>query len=136
ILRYSPVKTGLAFLPMVFAMIVSSVIAQNKLVPRLGAKPIVPLGMGLGAAGLAWMTALDATSGYAGHVLPPLLVMGVGMGLIFAPAMSMATAGVAAHDAGVASAMVNTSQQVGGSIGTALLNTLATSAATNYLVGR
>ncbi|MEU3500508.1 MFS transporter [Streptomyces hundungensis] len=136
ILHYSPVKTGLAFLPMVFAMIVSSVVAQNKLVPRLGAKPIVPLGMGLGAAGLAWMTALDATSGYAGHVLPPLLVMGVGMGLIFAPAMSMATAGVAAHDAGVASAMVNTSQQVGGSIGTALLNTLATSAATSYLVGR
>ncbi|WUH54565.1 DHA2 family efflux MFS transporter permease subunit [Streptomyces sp. NBC_00442] len=136
ILRYSPVSTGLAFLPMVFAMIVSSVVAQNKLVPRLGAKPIVPLGMGLGAAGLAWMTALDATSGYAAHVLPPLLVMGVGMGLIFAPAMSMATAGVAAHDAGVASAMVNTSQQVGGSIGTALLNTLATSAATSYLVGR
>ncbi|PJM98401.1 MFS transporter [Streptomyces sp. CB01201] len=136
ILGYTPVKTGLAFLPMVFAMIVSSVVAQNKLVPRLGAKPIVPLGMGLGAAGLAWMTALDASSGYAGHVLPPLLVMGVGMGLIFAPAMSMATAGVAAHDAGVASAMVNTSQQVGGSIGTALLNTLATSAATSYLVGR
>ncbi|MEU2956130.1 MFS transporter [Streptomyces xanthochromogenes] len=136
ILGYTPVKTGLAFLPMVFAMIVSSVVAQNKLVPKLGAKPIVPLGMGLGAAGLAWMTALDATSGYAGHVLPPLLVMGVGMGLIFAPAMSMATAGVAAHDAGVASAMVNTSQQVGGSIGTALLNTLATSAATSYLVGR
>ncbi|MFJ8311844.1 MULTISPECIES: MFS transporter [unclassified Streptomyces] len=136
ILRYSPVQTGLAFLPMVFAMIVSSVTAQNKLVPKLGAKPIVPLGMGLGAAGLAWMTALDATSGYATHVLPPLLVMGVGMGLIFAPAMSVATAGVAAHDAGVASAMVNTSQQVGGSIGTALLNTLATSAAANYLVGK
>ncbi|MFG3286892.1 MFS transporter [Streptomyces sp. NPDC048111] len=136
VLHYSPVKTGLAFLPMVFAMIVSSVVAQNKIVPKVGAKPVVPLGMGLGAAGLAWMTALDATSGYPAHVLPPLLVMGVGMGLIFAPAMSMATAGVAAHDAGVASAMVNTSQQVGGSIGTALLNTLATSAATNYLVGR
>ncbi|MEU5434173.1 MFS transporter [Streptomyces sp. NPDC020719] len=136
VLRYSPVKTGLAFIPMVVVMIASSVIAQNKFVPRLGAKPIVPLGMGLGAAGLVWMTALDVDSTYAPHVLPPLLVMGLGMGLIFAPAMNLATAGVAAHDAGVASAMVNTSQQVGGSVGTSLLNTLATSAATHYMVGK
>ncbi|MEU1073168.1 MULTISPECIES: MFS transporter [unclassified Streptomyces] len=136
VLRYSPVKTGLAFIPMVVIMIASSVIAQNRFVPRVGAKPIVPLGMGLGAAGLVWMTALDVDSTYAPHVLPPLLVMGCGMGLIFAPAMNLATAGVAAHDAGVASAMVNTSQQVGGSVGTSLLNTLATSAATHYLVGR
>ncbi|MDG4864914.1 DHA2 family efflux MFS transporter permease subunit [Streptomyces sp. T-3] len=136
ILAYTPVKTGLAFLPMVGVMIVVSVVTTNNLVPRMGAKPIVPLGMGLSAAGMVWMTALDLHSGYLMHVLPPLLVLGLGLGLIFAPAMSMATAGVQAHDAGVASAMVNTSQQVGGSIGTALLNTLATSAATNYLVGR
>ncbi|MER5884530.1 MFS transporter [Streptomyces sp. NPDC001941] len=135
-LRYTPVKTGLAFMPMVAVMIVVSVIVQNSVVHRVGAKPIVPLGMGLGAAGMAWMTALDATSSYAAHVLPPLLITGAGMALIFAPAMSLATAGVAAHDAGVASAMVNTSQQVGGSIGTALLNTLATSAAANYLRGK
>ncbi|WSJ91008.1 MFS transporter [Streptomyces sp. NBC_01304] len=136
ILAYTPVKTGLAFLPMVGVMIVASVVTTNNLVPRMGAKPIVPLGMGLSAAGMVWMTALDLNSGYLTHVLPPLLVLGLGLGLIFAPAMSMATMGVEAHDAGVASAMVNTSQQVGGSIGTALLNTLATSAATNYLVGR
>lgn len=135
-LYYSPVRTGLAFLPMVAVMIVTSVIVQNNLVPRFGAKPIVPLGMGLGAAGMVWMTALNQTSGYVPHVLFPLLITGLGMGSIFAPAMSMATAGVAAHDAGVASAMVNTSQQVGGSIGTALLNTLATSAATSYVAGK
>ncbi|WP_353946702.1 MFS transporter [Streptomyces sp. HUAS MG91] len=136
ILQYSPVLTGVAFLPMVACMVVSSVIATNYLVPRLGPKPIVPLGMALAAAGMAWLTALDLDSSYAPHVLPPLLVAGIGLGLIFATAMNLATAGIAAHDAGVASAMVNTSQQVGGSIGTALLNTLATSAATNYLVGK
>ncbi|MEU1329688.1 MFS transporter [Streptomyces sp. NPDC005865] len=136
ILEYSPVKTGLAFLPMVAVMVVGSVVTTNFLVPRVGAKPIVPLGMGLAAAGMAWLTALDVTSSYPAHVLPPLLVAGLGLGFVFAPAMSMATAGVAAHDAGVASAMVNTCQQVGGSIGTALLNTLATTAASNYLVGK
>jgi EmrB/QacA subfamily drug resistance transporter len=135
-LKYSPVLTGVAFLPMVAMIIFASVTATNALVPRLGARPIVPVGMLLGAAGMVWLTRLDLHSTYAADVLPPLLVMGTGMGLIFAPAMSLGTAGVAAHDAGVASATVNTSQQVGGSIGTALLNTLATSAATAYLVGK
>ncbi|OON77396.1 MFS transporter [Streptomyces tsukubensis] len=136
ILGYSPVKTGLAFLPMVAVMIVVSVVTTNALLPKLGPKPIVPVGMGLAAAGMAWFTALDVTSGYPAHVLPPLLVTGLGLGLVFAPAMNVATSGVEPYDAGVASAMVNTCQQVGGSIGTALLNTLATSAASSYLVGR
>ena len=135
-LGYSPVLTGVAFLPMVLVMILTSVSATNTLVPRFGARPIVPVGMLFGACGMVWFTALDLHSGYAANVLPPLLVLGLGMGLIFAPAMSLATAGVEPHDAGVASAMVNTSQQVGGSIGTSLLNTLATSAAAAYLVGR
>ncbi|MFJ6464845.1 MFS transporter [Streptomyces sp. NPDC091387] len=135
-LFYSPVSTGLAFLPMIAVMIATSVTTTNVLVPRLGAKPIVPLGMGLAAAGMVWLTALDLNSTYLAHVLPPLICLGLGLGMIFATAMNLATAGVAPRDAGVASAMVNTSQQVGGSIGTALLNTLATSAATRYLVGR
>ncbi|WP_338703055.1 MFS transporter [Streptomyces sp. Q6] len=136
ILGYSPVQTGVAFLPLVACMVVSSIITTNKLVPRFGPKPIVPLGMALAAAAMVWLTFLGLDSTYAAHVMPPLLVQGVGMGLIFATAMNLATGGVAAHDAGVASAMVNTSQQVGGSIGTALLNTLATTAATSYLVGK
>ncbi|MEV5608949.1 MFS transporter [Streptomyces sp. NPDC052225] len=136
ILAYSPVSTGVAFLPMVACMVASSIITTNKLVPRFGPKPIVPLGMAIAALSMVWLTFLDVDSSYAAHVLPPLLLLGVGMGLIFATAMNLATGGVAAHDAGVASAMVNTSQQVGGSIGTALLNTLATTAATSYLVGK
>ncbi|MEV5600118.1 MFS transporter [Streptomyces sp. NPDC052299] len=135
-LGYSPVSTGLAFLPMVACMIASSMTTTNVLVPKLGAKIIVPTGMGIAAAAMVWLTALDLTSTYAAHVLPPTLCLGIGLGMVFATAMNLATAGVGARDAGVASAMVNTSQQVGGSIGTALLNTLATSAATSYLVGR
>ncbi|MHA6760719.1 MFS transporter [Streptacidiphilus sp. PAMC 29251] len=135
-LNYSPVLTGVAFLPMVVMMIITSVTATNVLVPRFGAKPIVPVGMLLGAGAMIWLTRLTLQSTYPADVLPPLLILGLGMGLIFAPAMSLATAGVAPNDAGVASATVNTSQQVGGSIGTALLNTLAGSAATAYLVGK
>jgi EmrB/QacA subfamily drug resistance transporter len=136
ILGYSPVKTGLAFLPMVAALMVSAQIATITLLPRVGPRPVVPLGMLLGGVGMLWLTRLDLTSSYAPHILPPLLVLGFGMGLIFAPAMAMATYGVRADDAGVASAMVNTCQQVGGSIGVALLSTLAAGAATNYAKGK
>ncbi|MFC1436714.1 MFS transporter [Streptacidiphilus sp. N1-10] len=135
-LGYTPVRTGLAFLPMVGVMVIMSVLSTTVLVPRLGPKPVVPLGMGLAAAGLVWMTSLGLHSSYAGHIMPALLVSGVGIGLATPPAMSLATYGVAAQDAGVASAAVNTMQQVGGSIGTALLNTLATTTAAHYLVGR
>ncbi|MFM9442838.1 MFS transporter [Streptomyces acidiscabies] len=135
-LGFSAVKTGLAFLPMVGALMVAATLATSFLVPRIGPKTIVPLGMGLGALGLVWMTDLGLDSTYATHVMPPLILTGLGIGLVMAPAMSLATSGVAAHDAGVASAAVNTMQQIGGSIGTALLNTLAASAATNYLDGR
>ncbi|MEV0490925.1 MFS transporter [Streptomyces atratus] len=135
-LRYSPVSTGLAFIPMVALMIATSMTTTNVLVPRFGAKPIVPLGMGIAAAAMVWMTSLGLTSSYLTHVLPALLVLGLGLGAVFATVMNLATYGVAARDAGVASAMVTTSQQVGGSIGTALLNTLATSAAVNYLAER
>ncbi|MER5941770.1 MFS transporter [Streptomyces sp. NPDC001928] len=134
-LGYSPIRTGLAFLPMVASLMLTSTLASSMLIPRIGPKPVVPLGMGLAAAGMVWMTALDLSSGYASDVLPPLIVAGLGLGLVMAPAMSLATAGVDAKDSGVASATVNAMQQVGGSIGTALLNTLATGAATDYLAG-
>ncbi|GAQ51174.1 MFS transporter [Streptomyces acidiscabies] len=135
-LGFSAVKTGLAFLPMVGGLMVAATLATSFLVPRIGPKIIVPLGMALGAVGLVWMTDLGLDSTYVTHVMPPLILTGLGIGLVMAPAMSLATSGVAAHDAGVASAAVNTMQQIGGSIGTALLNTLAASAATNYLDGR
>ncbi|MFD8377236.1 MFS transporter [Streptomyces sp. NPDC059679] len=135
-LGYTPIRTGLAFLPMVAALMLTSTLATTTLIPRLGPKPVVPLGMGLAAAGIAWLTALGLDSGYAADILPPLIVAGLGLGLVMAPAMSLATSGVAAEDSGVASAAVNTMQQVGGSLGTALLNTLSTSAVTSYLDGR
>ncbi|MFD5258299.1 MFS transporter [Streptomyces bobili] len=135
-LGYSPLKTGLAFLPMVAAVMVTSTLSTSVLTPRFGPKPIVPLGMALSAAGLAWLTTLDASSTYTAHVLPPLLVFALGMGLIMAPAMSAATSGIDPADAGVGSASVNTMQQVGGSIGTALLSSLAAGAATDFLAGK
>jgi EmrB/QacA subfamily drug resistance transporter len=135
-LGFSAVQTGLAFLPMVGALMLTATMSTSVLIPRIGPKIVVPLGMLLGAVGMAWLTALGMDSTYAAHVLPPLVVTGLGIGLVMAPAMSLATSGVAADDSGVASASVNTMQQIGGSIGTALLNTLAASAATSYLVGK
>ncbi|MBM9504081.1 MFS transporter [Actinacidiphila acididurans] len=135
-LHYSPVRTGLAFLPMIGAMIVTAQLATTNLLPRFGPRPVVPAGMALSAAAMAWLTALGLHSSYAADVLPPLLLLGAGIGIALPPAMAVATSGVAEQDAGVASAAVNTMQQVGGSVGTALLNTLAASAATRYLAGR
>jgi EmrB/QacA subfamily drug resistance transporter len=135
-LHYSPVSTGLAFLPMIGALMVTAQLSTTLLIPRMGPKPVVPLGMGLAAAGMVWLTALDLTSGYASAVLPALIVTGLGLGLVLPPAMSVATDRIDPADAGVASAAVNTMQQIGGSIGTALLNTLAASAASSYMTGR
>ena len=135
-LDYSPVRSGLAYLPMIGVLIATSTGASTVLLPRVGPRPLVLTGMLAGAAGLAVLAQLGVHSTYAGHVLPGLLLMGVGLGLIFAPALNTATLGVAPGDAGVASATVNTAQQVGGSLGTALLNTVATTATTSFLAGR
>jgi predicted MFS family arabinose efflux permease len=131
-LGFSPVVSGLAFLPMVAGIMVSSITANVRLVSRFGAKPLVPTGMVLGCLGMLYLTGLGTHSSYVGRILPSLLIMGFGFGLIFAPAISTATLGVEPSDAGVASAMVNVSQQVGGSIGTALLSTIAVTATSNF----
>ena len=131
-LDYTPVKTGLAFLPMVGMLMLAAQLSTNVLLQLLGPKPVVPFGMALAAAGMVWLTALDLHSGYAAHVLPPLLILGFGLGLVMPSAMSLATLGVAARDQGVASATVNTMQQIGGSIGTSLFNTMAASTAAGY----
>ncbi|GAC1441354.1 MAG: MFS transporter [Solirubrobacteraceae bacterium] len=135
-LRFSPVTAGLAFLPMVAMIMLSSTSANIKLLPRTGARPLIPTGMLLGCAGMLYLTGLGPHSSYVVHVLPALIAMGLGFGLIFAPAISTATLGVDPRDAGVASAMVNTSQQVGGSVGTALLSTLAITATNGFAAGR
>jgi EmrB/QacA subfamily drug resistance transporter len=135
-LDYTPIKTGLAFLPMVGVLMVASTASSTVLLPRFGPRPLVAAGMLLAAVAMLLLTGLGVHSGYVSAVLPSLLVLGAGLGLVFATAMNTATFGVPATDAGVASATVSTSQQIGGSLGTALLNTVATTATASYLVGK
>ena len=133
ILGYSALKTGVAFLPMTGTLIVTASVASAALAPKVSPRLMIPSGMLIAAVGMAMLTRIGLTTGYASHVLPGTLLLGVGLGLVFAPAFSIATLGVHAEDSGVASAAVNTMQQVGGSIGTALLNTLAATAAAGYI---
>ncbi|MEV6794894.1 DHA2 family efflux MFS transporter permease subunit [Streptomyces sp. NPDC051320] len=132
---YSAVKTGFAFLPMVAAMITGSTQIGARLMTRVPARLLMGPGFAVAAVGLLLLTQLQVDSSYVGGILPGMVLLGLGMGTAFMPAMSLATYGIAPRDAGVASAMVNTSQQVGGAIGTALLNTIAASATTAYLAG-
>jgi len=132
-LKFTPIQTGLAFLPMIVMLVTAAQLSTNIFVPRFGPKLMVPIGMTIAATGMVYLTHLGVTANYAADLLPPLMILGVGMGSIMPAAIQTATLGVDRRFAGVASAMVNTSQQVGGSIGTALLNTLAATAATDYV---
>jgi EmrB/QacA subfamily drug resistance transporter len=133
VLGYSPVKAGLSFLPLTAAIIVGSTQISARLMNRLAPRMLMVPGMVLASAGMVLLTRLEVGSSYASHLLPAMLLMGLGMGLTFMPVFATATAGVAPHDAGVTSATVNTAQQVGGSIGTALLNTIATTSSAAYI---
>jgi EmrB/QacA subfamily drug resistance transporter len=133
ILGYSPVKTGMAFLPLTVAIIVGSTQISARLMHHVPPRTLMVPGAVLAAGGMSFFTRLTVESDYATELLPGLLLMGLGMGLIFMPVFATATAGVAPQDSGVTSATVNTSQQVGGSIGTALLNTIATTSSTAYI---
>ncbi len=135
-LGYSPVKSGLAYLPMVGCIVATSTTSSTLLLPRVGPRPLITFGMLLGTAGMIVFTQLEVHSTYAAHVLPGLILLGLGLGLIFSPAFNTATSGVDPSDAGVASATVNTAQQVGGSLGTALLNTIATTATASFVAGK
>ncbi|WP_067704416.1 MFS transporter [Nocardia jejuensis] len=130
---YSPIKTGLAFLPMVAGMVISSTTVPSLVLPKLGPKIVMSGGFLIAAAGMGLLTQISLDSSYVTNILPALVLMGLGLGGAMSTAFQGATSGVHHEDAGVASAMVNTSQQVGGSIGTALLSTIAASAATDYL---
>ncbi len=132
-LGYSPIKTGVSFLPMIVALVFMAQISSNFLLPRFGPRVMVPSGMLFAAAGAFWLTGLDLNSAYFPGILIPLVLMGMGFGQMMPAAIQTATLNVDPRFAGVASALVNTGQQVGGSLGTALINTLAASAATAYL---
>jgi EmrB/QacA subfamily drug resistance transporter len=132
---YSPVHTGIAFLPMTAIIMLTSVTVATVLLSRVSPKILVTVGMLCAAGGMVMFTQIGAGTTYLWPVLPGLLVMGVGLGLIFGTAMNNATVGVRPDDAGVASAVVNACQQVGGAIGTALLSTIAASATSTYAAG-
>jgi MFS family permease len=126
-LGYSPLRTGVAFLPLVGAIALSAFAASARLLAVNGPRPLVPTGMLLSMMGMVLFTKLTPNADYFSNVLPGLVVTGLGLGLIFAPAIASATAGVRPSDVGAASALVNTTQQIGGSMGVALLNTIAVS---------
>jgi EmrB/QacA subfamily drug resistance transporter len=132
-LGYSPLTTGLAFLPLTVMIVLTATTVQTRILHRTGARPLVMTGMALGLIAMLLFTQLAPHAAYITHVLPGLLLTGVGMGCVFAPAFSTATLGVKNSDAGIASAMVNTSQQVGGSVGTALLSTIFASSAAGFV---
>jgi MFS family permease len=134
-LGYSAVNSGVALLPMVAVIGIIANVGNIKLMPRVGPKPLISLGLLAGAIGMAWLTRIGVHSGYVSHLLGPTVMVGLGMGLIFSAVANTGTFGVEPRDARIASASAQTGQQLGGSIGTALLNTVAASAATGYLVG-
>lgn len=132
-LGYSALMTGVAFLPFT-AGIIAGAGLSSQLMPRFG--PRIPMVAGLlfATTGMVLLTRIGVDTGFWSHVFPAELIISFGMGVVFGPLSSTALVGVANHDAGVASALVNTAQQVGGSLGTALLNTIFTSAVASYLI--
>jgi hypothetical protein len=132
-LGYSPVVSGVAFLPVIAMVVVAANVCNVVLLPRLGPRPLVTTGMLLAAGSLVWLTRIGVHSSYAAAILGPMIVAGAGFGFTISPSMNTGTFGVAPQDTGAASATLNTGQQVGGSIGTSLLNTIFASAVARYL---
>ena len=131
ILGFSPLKTGFAFLPFTAGIITFAGVA-SQLLPKFGPKPLMVPGLIAAGIGLLLLTRITPETSYLTHVVPSLVIMSSGMALVFIPLTSTSLHGISGHDTGVASAMVNTSQQIGGSLGTALLNTVAATATAAY----
>ena len=131
ILGYTPLRSGFAFIPFSLGIIIFAGVA-SQLLPKFGPKPLMVPGLIFAGIGLLMLTRITPETGYTTHVLPSLLIMSSGIALVFIPLTSTSLHGVSGRDTGVASAMVNTSQQIGGSLGVALLNTIAATAATSY----
>ena len=129
---YTPIVAGFAFLPFSVGIIIGAGIA-SQLLPRVGPKPLMVPGLIMGATGLFWLSRLEYDSAYATHVLPAMLLISLGMAFNFIPVSTTALHGIGKADAGVGSALLNTSQQIGGAVGTALLNTVAVAATTAFI---
>jgi predicted MFS family arabinose efflux permease len=133
VLGYSPIRAGLAFLPMTAAVSGTGYAVAGRILPHVRPRTLMVPGLLLAAAGLALLSTLDPGSGYLGLVLPAELLLGAGMGCVFTPAINVVTSGVDPREAGVAAAVANTAMQVGGSIGIAVLNTIAVTATRHQL---
>ena len=131
ILGYTALRSGFAFLPFTAGIIIFAGIA-SQLLPKFGPRALMVPGLIAASAGMLMISRITPETSYTTHVLPALLIMSSGMALVFIPLTSTSLHGVSNHDTGVASAMLNTSQQVGGSLGVALLNTVAATATTTY----
>jgi EmrB/QacA subfamily drug resistance transporter len=131
-LHYSALRTGFAFLPFSAGIVAGATIA-SRLIGRAGPRNLMTFGLVISVLGLLWFAQIGVAAAYLVHVLPAEIVVSVGIGIVFVTLSSTALLGVADHDAGVASALVNATQQVGGSLGTALLNTFAAAATATYL---
>jgi EmrB/QacA subfamily drug resistance transporter len=132
-LRYSPLVTGVVFLPLSAGLVVATNLSTVVLMPRVGPKPLVAGGMLAAAGAAAWLAQLGPHTGYAAGVLGPIILAGIGLGMVIAPAINTGTFGVAPQDAGEASATVTVGQQLGASIGTSLLSTVFAAAVTSYI---
>jgi EmrB/QacA subfamily drug resistance transporter len=125
VLGYSALRAGLAFLPMGVTIIIGAQ-ASSRIMPRTGVRPLLLTGTVLAACGFAWLSAISPDSSYWAHVFGPGCVIALALGLLFTPLAAAATAGVAFADTGLASGVLNTSRQIGGSLGLAVLATIAT----------
>ncbi|SEN93604.1 drug resistance transporter, EmrB/QacA subfamily [Actinacidiphila rubida] len=133
VLGYSAITSGCALLPTVLCAIVMTNVGGTGLMPRVGPRPLVTAGLLVAAGATVWLTRIGIDSSYAAALLGPFALLGLGMGLVFSAALNTGTSGVAPQDAGAASASFSTGQQVGSAIGTALLTTIASRAATAWL---
>jgi predicted MFS family arabinose efflux permease len=132
ILGYSPLKAGLAFLPVTGGIVIGAGLAQQ-LIKRIGVRNVSVIGLVLASLGMLYLTQLPVNGKYVTDLLVGLMPMSIGMGLVFVPITLLATSGVSADDSGLASGLFNTSQQVGGSLGLAILASLAASQTTRVL---
>ena len=130
VLGYSPLRAGIAFLPITGAIVLTSQLSARSL-PRVGPKRLLTAGALLAVTGLAWLSQVSVTSGYVDGILGPMLLFGLGMGLLFVPLTIVAVSGVAPHEAGAASSLLNVTQQVGGSLGLSILVTVFGTASRN-----
>jgi predicted MFS family arabinose efflux permease len=135
VLHYSAARAGVAFLPFALGVIVAAGLT-TPLVPKIGPRVVISFGLLVAGGGMLWLTQIGVHTSYWTHLLPPLIVMSLGMGLAFPALSSTALTNVRPEDSGVASSLLNASQQVGASLGAALLNTIAATATASYIASR